>query len=111
MSPIPTAIQNLARRLISVEAARDEPPATGGSTARRVCERLRLPLARLAGEAGFRSLLSRAVAMAKAEFPSLAAVQVPADGSLEGLDQPGHEQDTGAGGEAGVAVVAHLIGL
>jgi hypothetical protein len=77
----------------------------------RVCEKLRLPLARLAGAAGFRSLLSRAVAMAKAEVPSLAAAQVRADGSLEGLDGPGPDQDAGAGGEAGVVVVAQLLGL
>jgi hypothetical protein len=45
----------------------------------RVCERLRKPLARLAGVAGFRSLLSRAVALARAEIPSLVGVQVRAD--------------------------------
>jgi hypothetical protein len=97
--------------LLALEAARDEPPATGGREAGRVCEKLRLPLAKLAGIAGFRSLMSRAVAMAKAEVPSLAAVQVRADGLLEGLDGAGHDQDAGAGGEGGVEVVAQLLGL
>ena len=108
MSMASPAIRDFARRLIALEAARDG-SAAGGAV--RVCDRLRVPLARLAGEAGFRSLLSRAVAMAKAEFPSLAAVQVRADGSLGGLDEPSRGQDAGAGGEARVAVVAHLIGL
>src|SRR5436305_6272169 len=76
--------RDFARRLIALEAARDEPPAPGGSAAVRVCEKLRLPLARLVGTEGFRSLLSRAVALAKSEAPSLDAV-VRADGSLEGL--------------------------
>jgi hypothetical protein len=76
-----------------------------------VCEKLRLPLAKLAGVAGFRSLLSRAVALAKSEDPSLVAVRVGADGSLEGLDAPGQDQGTGAGGAAGVVVVAQLLGL
>ena len=49
--------------------------------------------------------------MAKAEVPSLAAVQVRADGLLEGLDGAGHDQDAGAGGEGGVVVVAQLLGL
>ncbi len=109
MSTASPTIRDFARRLIALGAARDQPPAAAAGDVVRVCDRLRVPLARLAGEAGFRSLLSRAVAMAKAEFPSLAAVQVRADGSLEGLDQPRNEQ--GAGSEAGVAVVAHLIGL
>ncbi len=77
----------------------------------RVCEKLRLPLSKLAGVAGFRSLLSRALALAKAEVPSLVAVHVGADGSLAGLDGPGHDQDAGAGGRAGVVVVAQLLGL
>jgi hypothetical protein len=65
----------------------------------------------LVGVAGFRSLMSRAVAMAKAEVPSLAAVQVRADGSLEGLDGAGPDQIAGAGSEAGVVIVAQLLGL
>jgi hypothetical protein len=111
MSSAPPAIRDFARRLLALEAARDEPPATGGREAGRVCEKLRLPLAKLAGIAGFRSLMSRAVAMAKAEVPSLAAVQVRADGLLEGLDGAGHDQDAGAAGEGGVVVVAQLLGL
>jgi hypothetical protein len=111
MSSAPPAIRDLARRLLALEAARDEPSATCGLEAGRVCEKLRLPLAKLAGIAGFRSLMSRAVAMAKAEVPSLAAVQVRADGLLEGLDGAGHDQDVGADGEGQVVVVAQLLGL
>ena len=38
-------------------------------------------------------------------------MQVRADGSLEGFDGAGHDQDAGPGGEAGVVVVAQLLGL
>jgi hypothetical protein len=72
---------------------------------------LRVSLARLAGVAGFHSLMSRAVALAKAEVPTLAGAEVRADGSLEGLDGPRHDRDAGAGGEGGVVVVAQLLGL
>jgi hypothetical protein len=111
MSTAPPETRDFARRLIAREAARDKPPVMGGSAAVRVCEKLRLPLARLAGTEGFRSLLSRAVALARAEVPSLDAVVVRADGSLEGLDGAGDGRDAGAGGEAGVVVVARLLGL
>jgi hypothetical protein len=111
MSTVSPAVRALAGRLIAVEAARDDPGGAPAAAAVRVCDRLRLALSKVAGVAGFRSLLSRALAMAKAEAPSLGAVQVGADGSLAG---PGGEvQDRAAGlaGDGGVAVVAHLLGL
>ncbi len=90
-------ITNVARRLIALEAARAG--STGAGTV-RVCDKLRVPIAKLAGVAGYRSLLSRAVALAKAEVPALAGVQVRADGTLEGSDRTG-----------GVEIVAQLLAL
>jgi hypothetical protein len=97
----------LARRLIALEASRAEPPGAPAGGAVRACDRLREPLARLAGVAGFRSLLSRALAMAKAEVVSLNPVQVREDGSLEGFDGGGDGPD----GDGGAALVANLLGL
>jgi hypothetical protein len=111
MSTAPPAIRDLARRLIAIEAARDESPGAPVSGAVRVCDRLRASLSILTGVVGFRSLMSRALALAKAEVPSLAPAQVQADGSLEGLDGIGHDQGASAFGEAGVVVVAQLLGL
>ena len=102
MSAAPPPIRNFAGRLIALEAARAGPPVADGREAARVCEKLGVPLARLAGIDGFRSLLSRAAAMAKSDLPAPPAVRVGADGALEGLD---------GNGEAGLAVVAHLLGL
>ena len=99
MNTAPPIIRDLARRLIALEAARDGSPTEG---AVRVCDRLRGPLVRLAGLAGFRSLLSRALALAKGEVGSLNPVQVEPDGTLAGFD------GDGTGGDA---VVAHLLGL
>jgi len=100
------AIQDLARRLIASEVAR-EPSGGPGGAMMRACEMLRVPLAKLVGVCGFRSLLSRALAMAKAEAPSLDAGRVRPDGTLEGLDALGPTLDTAVG----VLVVAQLIGL
>jgi hypothetical protein len=69
---------------------------------------LRVPLARLVGVAGYRSLLSRAVALAKAEVASLSPVQVRQDGSLEGFSGDGLSPPLGPGGDGGAAIVAHL---
>jgi hypothetical protein len=107
MNTTTPAIQNLARRLIALEAARDELAVAGGSEAVRVCEKLRVPLTKLAGITGFCSLLSRALALAKAEVPSLDPVRVGTDGALEGFDGIGRTADAGAG----VAIVSQLLGL
>lgn len=107
MNATTPAIQDLARRLIDLEAVSEEPPVAGGDAAVRACEKLRVPLAKLVGVTGFRSLQSRALALAKVEIPSLDAVQVRPDGSLEGWDRIGRTQDA----EAGAAVVAQLLEL
>jgi hypothetical protein len=109
MSATVPTIRDLARRLIALEAARVESSTVPCGSAVRVCDQLRVPLTRLAGVIGFRTLLSRAVALAKAEDGSLDAVQVREDGSLEGFDGTGPGAEPGADG--GAAVVAHLLGL
>src|SRR5438309_1326179 len=108
MSTASPSMQNLARRLIAVEAARDDPSGAHAPGAVRILEKLRAPLSRLAGAAGFRSLLSRALALAKAEDASLKTVQVREDGSLGGAAGNWPGPDAGAG-EDGAAVVAHLL--
>ena len=69
----------------------------------RVCDKLRRPLTTLAGAAGFRSLLARALTLAKRESPALSAWEVKTDGSLEGLN--------GDAAPLGAVLIAHLIGL
>jgi hypothetical protein len=61
-------------------------PGDSRSAVFHVCEKLRQSLGKLLGVGGFRALLSRALALAGAEVPWLRAVQIKADGSLEGMD-------------------------
>jgi hypothetical protein len=84
---------------------------TTGSTISRVYEKLRRSLCALAGVAGFRSLASRALTLAKAEAPSLSAMQVTADGSLQVPSEAESEGDKLTAGESGVILLAQLIGL
>ena len=109
MSP-PVSLQ-LARRLLSYEAAVSKNSKATESAAARVCEKLREPLCSLAGVAGFRSLLSRALALARAEAPSLTAVLVGTDGSLKGLDELEPQKDKDLSNAGGAILVAQLLGL
>ena len=109
MSP-PVSL-HLARRLLAYEAAAGGNSEPTESAASRVCAKLRLPLCSLAGVAGFRSLLSRALALARAEAPCLSVVQVGADGSLKGLDDLEPHSDKDLSKTGGAILIAQLLGL
>jgi hypothetical protein len=101
----------LAQRLLTYEAVAGKDSEATESAAFRVCAKLRWPLITLAGIDGFRSLLARALALAKAEAPSLSAVQIAADGSLQGLDEMEPQIDRDHASEGGAILIAELIGL
>ena len=104
-------LKGFARRLVIYESAAVEPAGGHKSQAFRVCEKLRQPLSRLAGVAGFRSLLSRALALANDEARWMKAVHAKADGSLEGLDEAEAQLSESEIAEGEVILVAQLIGL
>ena len=106
MTSVFLAIQDLARRIVTIESARAKAADPQVDEAVLVCEKLRVPLSRLAGPAGFSSLLFRALALSKAEVPALGVVQVRPDGSLTGFDEIEPDQEKGR-----VVLVAHLLGL
>jgi len=103
--------RHLAQRLLIYEAVAGENSEPVESAAFRVCTKLRRPLTTLAGVAGFRSLLSRALTLARAEAPSLSAVQVAADGSLKGLDELEPQIDKEQARDEGAILIAQLLGL
>ena len=107
------AVQDLARWLLAHERREVNPSEATGQEAVfvRVCEMLRRPLSTLVGVDGYRALISRALALAKAEVPSLGSVQVREDGSLEapGAVDPKPDMDETQNRE--VVLVAQLLGL
>ena len=111
MSAASPEIQDLARRLLGFEAAHDNSSDARLDVAVQVVEELRMRLIKFAGVDGFRSLLSRALTLSKAEVPSLSLVRVSANGSLEGFDGIGQSQEGGAARQAGIVLVAHLLAL
>ena len=58
----------------------------------------------------FTSLLRRALALARADFPALQTVRLTPDGSLEGCEALAVDATNG-GPEAELAITAHLLGL
>jgi hypothetical protein len=80
-------MRDLAHRLLTYEAGAGKASEPMEAPALRVYEKLRQSLGEFVGVAGFQSLASRALAMARSEMPSLRAVQVSADGALKGLGQ------------------------
>ena len=104
------SMRTLARRLLAMEAASQRATDARVHEAVRVCEKLRISLTRFAGADGFTALLRRALALARAEVPSLDGITVKPDCSMEGLEELAADAGEGAG-EAAAAIAAHLLGL
>ncbi len=104
-------MRGVAARLIADETRGGKSAATGPPRVFHVCEKLRPHLATLMGKAGFRAVLSRALAVVSGEVPWMRAILVNADGSLEGWDKaevPVEAKQLEAGG---VLLIAQLLGL
>lgn len=99
-------LRDLATRLLALES--ESGKDINAASAFRVCGKLGVRLTLLAGAAGFRSLLARALVLAQAQVPWLLAVQVLPDGRLEGLGNDTGKEDLI---EGEVALVAQLLGL
>jgi len=108
---LPLGARDLAQRLLAEEAADDKTSVSAESAAFRVHEKLRWSLCVLAGIAGYRSLASRALALASAKAPSLGAMQVTADGSLQVLSEAELESENRQAGEDRVILLSELLGL
>lgn len=110
MRAVPPNLRKFARRLLAFETA-GKGAGASGSAAFQVSEELRRALSTLAGVAGFRSLLSRALALAAGEVRWLKAVHVKADGSLEGLDEVRAKLLPAEIAEGEAVLIAQLVGL
>jgi hypothetical protein len=111
MSRATPEMRNFAKRLMAHETSGNRSSATKTLAAFHACEKLRPQLATLMGNAGFRALLSRALALANAEVRWLRAVHVKADGSLEALEELHAQLDPDEFLEGGVVLLAQLLGL
>jgi hypothetical protein len=104
--------QQLAAQIVAEEVRE---PAGGevrnGPASERVCDKLGAQITKLAGAAGYRSLVLRALSLAQAECPQLKAVVVLPDGSLAGMTHATLTRGHADQEEGGIVLVANLLGL
>lgn len=102
-------MRDLARRLLAVEAASQSAAGPHVHEGVRVCEKLQISVTQFAGSDGFASLLRRALALARAENPSLQTVKLKPNGTLDNCEALAVPAANGP--EGAVAIIAHLLGL
>lgn len=104
-------LKRLARQLLAYELESGKSADAKNSAAFHVCVKLRVSLGKLMGMGGFRSLLSRALSLARAEVPWLQDLEISKEGALEGVDELESRLGAKAVAEGEVALVAELLGL
>lgn len=107
MESAPASIRAWAQRLLALEAA-NKSASDADLESARVFEKLRASLTRFVGPDGFTALMRRALALARAEVPSLRTARVIPEGRVEGIE----EQVEGKNDvEAATAITANLLAL
>ena len=111
MSRATPQMRNVAKRLMAHETRENDSSETQNPAVFPVFDKLRPQLATLMGNAGFRGLLSRALALANEEVRWLRAVHVKSDGSLTGLDELEAQLPAEQFFEGRTVMLAQLLGL
>jgi hypothetical protein len=109
-------MEHLAIRLLGLELPGAESTNAETDHLLQAFARIRAPLVKLAGSAGFNMLLARAVALAAKRDASLVHLRVEIDGSLSGLDEVrlalnGNHSKQHARDHGGTIILAELLGL
>jgi hypothetical protein len=97
--------------LLALETHQNEHAEGVAETFTSVLAKLRSHLSRLVGVEGFQALLTRALALAKAEVGWLATVRVQANATLEGFDAAAQQQPSEVVAEGSAVLLAQLLGL
>lgn len=107
----PPIIRDWARKLIASEADADATTAQTELATLRVYERLRLKFRAPVGVDAFQALASRALSVAKSQFPGLHAVSVTASGGLRGLGEAESALNLSEDNEVGVILITQMLSL
>jgi hypothetical protein len=111
MDSTPPKLKGFARRLLTHDAGLGAPGRAHPVETFQLFEKLRAPLVQLSGAGGFRSLLSRSLALASGDVPWLRALHIRADGSLEGLKEVEGKLSAEEIALGEVALAVRFIGL
>jgi hypothetical protein len=104
-------MRSIAKQLMASETPGNTSAVPDNPAAFRATDKLRPHLSMLMGRGGFQALLARALVLAAAEVPWLTAVQVVADGELEGLTAAHARLDAADFSDGEVVLLAQLLGL
>jgi hypothetical protein len=104
-------MRNLGQQLIFEELSSGQSPDSEGRAAIRVCEKLRRPLCIYAGVGGYRSLMRRALSLARTKHVSLVGAQVDSDGSFILSPEMEKHLDSAEAAQSGEALVAQFLEL
>jgi hypothetical protein len=104
-------MRTIAQLLIQYETPKKDASGTAEAATVAVTERLRPHLATLMGNGGYRALLARALKLASAEVSWLRAVEVNADGVIEGFEPLRARLTPADFHEGRVVLLAQLLGL
>ena len=107
----PPMIRDWASKLIASEVDADSASAQTELATLRVYEKLRRQFCAPVGVDAFQALASRALSLAKSEFPSLRAVSVTANGSLGGVGEVESQLSEAEDAEVGITLIAQMLKL
>jgi DNA-binding response OmpR family regulator len=105
-----TNLVGLARVLLARES-REKKSGDNSPTIFRVFDKIRSPILNVAGETGFRSILARALTLAKPEVGWLWPVKVSDSGSFEGLVLAEESIAAAEISRGETAIIAQMLGL
>jgi hypothetical protein len=108
-----TAHRDLARWLLEREISVDAGAPGVAVAAERIWQKLSRPLSRLASEGGGQAILSRALHIARRDFPFLEGVRagIPPESSFEGLGERIHTIEADEARQGLLAVLKILLDL
>jgi hypothetical protein len=109
--PPPPMIRDWARELITFEIDADSLQAQSELATLRVYEKLRRNLCAPVGVDAFHALASRALYLAKSQFPSLSAANVAENGGLNGLGKCEDPINAENDSEVGITLIAQMLRL
>ncbi len=107
----PPVIRDWARKLIAAEVDTDPTTAQAELATLRVYERLRLQFRAPVGVDAFQVLASRALSVAKSQFPGLRAVSVTGNGGLRGLGEVESALNPSEDSEVGIILITQMLRL
>jgi hypothetical protein len=107
----PPMIRDWASKLIAFEVDADSASAQTQLATLRVYEKLRRQFCAPVGTDAFQALVSRALSLAKSQFPGLSAVSVTANGGLRGLGEVETPLSTVEDGDVGIILIAQMLRL